>query len=112
MKIRLMIIVHNLLSNTSNENDLQSVYNANSYLGTRTSLQQVFSAIYDTYIMPFSYTGSEHIDITDNQISLNFPIRIYDENVLNPRAYDGAVFEIISGTDNFGSIQLGIEKTV
>ena len=48
-----------------------------------------------------SYTGSENIDITDNQISLNLPITINHEIVLNPRAYDGAVFEITSGTDNF-----------
>ena len=72
-----------------------------SYLGTVTSLQQVFSAIYATDIIPFSYTGSENIDITDNQISLNFPIKINNEIVLNPRAYDGAVFEIFSGTGNF-----------
>ena len=36
-----------------------------------------------------------------NQISLNPPIKINNEIVLNPRAYDGAVFEIIPGTDNF-----------
>ena len=51
--------------------------------------------------MPFSYTGSEDIDITDDQISLNFPIKINNEIVLNPRAYDGAVPEMLSGTDNF-----------
>ena len=51
--------------------------------------------------MPFSYTVSENIDITDNQISLNFRIKINNEIVLNPRAYDGAVFEMIPGTDNF-----------
>ena len=58
-------------------------------------------ARYGTDIIPFSYTGSENIDITDNQISLNLPIKINNEIVLNPRAYDGAVFEIIPGTDNF-----------
>ena len=51
-------------NNTSNEYTLQGVYNANSYLGTITSLQQVFLATYDTDIMPFSYTGSNNIDIT------------------------------------------------
>ena len=45
-------------NNTSNEYTLQDVYNANSYLGTITSLQQVFLAIYGTDIIPFSYTGS------------------------------------------------------
>ena len=57
--------------------------------------------MYDTTVSPYTYTGSKHIDITDNQISLTFPLKIYDEVVLNPRAYDGAVFETISGTDNF-----------
>ena len=32
-------------------------------------------------------------------------MKIHDEVVLNPRAYDGAVFEIISGTDNFAFTQ-------
>ena len=51
--------------------------------------------------MPFSHTGSENINITNNQVSLNFPIETNDEIVLNPRAYDGAVFDMLSGTDNF-----------
>ena len=89
------------LNGTSNGYGLQSVYNANSYLGTITSLQQVSLAIYDTDIIPFPYTGSGNIDITDNQIPLNSPITINDEVVLNPRAYDGAVFGLLSGTGNF-----------
>ena len=51
--------------------------------------------------MPFSFTGSENIDITDNHISLNFLIKASNAIVLNPRAYDGAVFEVMSGTGNF-----------
>ena len=92
-----------MLNSTSNEYTLQGVcIITNSYLGTITPLQQVcLLAIYDTDIMPFSYTGSENIDITDNQVSLNFPLKINNETVLNPRAYDGAVFEMLSGTDNF-----------
>ena len=86
---------------TSHEYDLQSVYNANGPIGIITELQQVFLAIYDTGIITCSYTGSEHIDITDNQISLNLQIEINNEIVVNPRAYEGAVFEIISGTGNF-----------
>ena len=38
-----------------------------------------------------------------NEISLNFPLRVNDGVVLNPRNYDGAVFEMSSGTDNFTS---------
>ena len=44
-------------------------------------------AIYDTNAQPFVYTGSEHIDITNNNISLRFPINMNNEIVLNPRAY-------------------------
>ena len=72
-----------ILNNTSNEYDLQSVYNGNSYIGTITdlSLLTVFSTIYDTSISPSTYTGSENIDTTDNQISLNFPLQINGEIV-------------------------------
>ena len=86
---------------TSNEYDVQSVYNANGFIGIITELQQVCLAIYDTDIIPCSYTGSENIDITDNQIPLNLPIRKNNEIGLNPRAYDGAVVDMQSGTDNF-----------
>ena len=64
-----------ILNNTSNEYDLQSVYNGNGFLGTMTGLPQVFLAIYDTCISSHTYTGSENIDITNNQISLNFRIK-------------------------------------
>ena len=53
---------------TSNEYDLQPVYGANGLIEIIAELQQVFLAIHDTDIIPFSYTGSENIDITDNQI--------------------------------------------
>ena len=66
--------------NTSNEYTLQGVYNAKSYLGTITSLQQVCLAIYDTDLIPFPYTGSEHIGITDNTISLNLSKRNKQRN--------------------------------
>ena len=95
------------LNNTSNEYDLQSVYNANSYIGIITDLSQVFLAIYDTTVSPYSYTGSENIDITDNQISLSFPLKMNDEVVMHPRAY-GNVFDMISGTDMFAFRQNSI----
>ena len=94
-----------MLNNTSNEYTLQGVYNANSYLGTITPLQQVPLAIYDIDSIPLSYTGNENIDITNNQIALSFPLKINNEIVLNPRAYDGAVFEMVSGTDNYAYSQ-------
>ena len=86
---------------TSNDYDSQSAYNGNGFIGTTTPLQQVYLAIYDTRAQPFVYTGSENIDITYNQISLSFPTKINNETVLNPRAYDNAVFEMFSGTGNF-----------
>ena len=76
-----------ILNNTSNEYDLQSVYNGNSYIGIITELSQVFLAIYDTSISPSTYTGSENIDITDNQISLNFPLKINGEIVMHPSVW-------------------------
>ena len=35
-----------------------------------SDLSQVCLAIYDTNAQPFTYTGSEHIDMTNNQVSL------------------------------------------
>ena len=70
-----------ILNGTSNEYDSQSVYNGNGFIGIITELSQVYLAIYDTNMNPFSYTGSEYIDITNNQISLNFPMKINDEVV-------------------------------
>ena len=63
-----------ILNNTSNEHTLQGVYTANSYIGTINTLQDVYLAIYDTSISPTTYTGSENIVITDNQISINVPL--------------------------------------
>ena len=75
-----------MLNSTSNEYDLQSVYNGNGLFGVITEISQVYLAIYDTHVNPFSYTGSEHIDITNNQVSLKNPLQINNEIVLNPRA--------------------------
>ena len=36
---------------------------------------QVFLAIYDTTVSPQTYTGSENIDITNNDISLTLPVK-------------------------------------
>ena len=44
-----------ILNNTSNEYDLQSVYNGNSYIGIITDLSQVFLAIYGTTVSPNLY---------------------------------------------------------
>ena len=61
--------------------------------------------MYDTTVSPYSYTSSENIGITENRMSLSFPLEVNDEVVLNTRNYDEAVFEISSGTDNFTFLQ-------
>ena len=63
-----------ILNNTSNEYDLQSVYNSNSYIGIITDLSQIFLAICDTSVSPSTYTGSENIT-TNNGISLNLSLK-------------------------------------
>ena len=88
---------------TSNEYDLQSVYNANSHIGSITDLSQVFLAIYDTTVSPSTYTGSENIDITNNEISLNCPLKINDELCLNPRV--NGYFELYAGTSGITFLQ-------
>ena len=92
--------LESILNNTSNEYTLQGVCTANGFIGSITELQQVFLAIYDTAVFPHTYTGSENIGITDDQISSNFIVKVNDEVVSNPRNYDGG-FEMNSGTDNF-----------
>ena len=57
--------------------------------------------MYGTSVQSFTYTGSENIDITYNRVSLNSIIKANGEIVLNPRAYDGAVFDMLSDTDSF-----------
>ena len=74
-----------MLNNTSNGYTIQGVYTANGLIGSVNELQQVFLAIYDTGISSYTYTGSENMNITNNEISLTFPLNINDEVVLNPR---------------------------
>ena len=60
--------------------------------------------MYELPTQSTTYTGSENIDITDNQISLNFPLKINDEIVMHPRAY-GIQFELYAGTSGFAFLQ-------
>ena len=92
-----------ILNNTSNEYDLQSVYNGNSYIGIITELQNVFLAIYDISVSPSSYTGSENIDITNNEISLSFPLTINNEPFLNPRV--SGYYEIYAAPNGISLLQ-------
>ena len=64
---------------------------------------QVFLATYDTTVPPQTYTGSENIDITNNEISLNFPLTINDESFLNPRV--NGYFEIYSAPNGISFLQ-------
>ena len=90
-------------NNTSNEYDLQSVYNGISYIGVITELSQVFLAIYDTGISPYTYTGSENINITNNGISLTFPLKVNGGIVPNPRL--NGYFELYAGTSGITFLQ-------
>ena len=89
--------LESILNANSNEYDLQSVYNGNGFIGLLSDLPQIALAIYDTNIQPFTYTGSESLGTTNNQVSLKPPIKITDEIVLHPRAY-GIQFEMHAGT--------------
>ena len=73
-----------ILNNTLHEYGLQSVHNGNGFLGIITELLQVSLAIYDTGMSSHTFTGNENIDITDNQISLKFLIKLNGKIVLNP----------------------------
>ena len=73
-----------ILNNSSNEYTLQGAYNGNSYIGSINALQDVYLAMYGTTVSPQTYTGSENIDITINEISLNFPLK-NDEIFLKPK---------------------------
>ena len=92
-----------ILNNTSNEYDLQSVYNGNSYIVIITDLSQVFLAIYDTGTNSSTYTGSENIDITNNEISLSFPLTINNEPFLNPRV--SGYYEIYAAPNGISLLQ-------
>ena len=92
-----------ILNNTSNEHDLQSVYNGNGFLGIITDLSHISLAIYDTGMSSHTYTGSENTGITYTQISLKFPIQMNDETVLNPRLNE--YVELHAGTSGFSLLQ-------
>ena len=52
---------------------------------------------------PHTYTGSENIDTTGNQISLSFSLKVNGEIVLNPRL--NGHFELHAGTSGFTFLQ-------
>ena len=52
--------------------------------------------MYDTNTNPSTYTGNESIDIADNEISLNVPIKTNGEIVFHPRNHTNAVFEMVT----------------
>ena len=65
-------------------------------------MADIYNVIYsnteiDTLLANQTYTGSENIDITNNQLSLTFPLKVNGEIVMNPRS-GGAFFEMYAGT--------------
>ena len=71
------------------------MYTANGFIGSITVLSQVYLSMYDTGIPSYTYTGSENINITNNEISLTFPLKVNDEVILNPRL--NLYFELYAG---------------
>ena len=89
------------------ERETDTIYNR--FVTIQVSLVSKFSyhiclAIYDIPIEPVTYTVSEDIDITNNQISLDFLIEIIGEIVMHPRS-GGVYFEMYAGTSGFACSQ-------
>ena len=59
--------------------------------------------MYDTTVSPQTYTGSENIDMTNNEISINLLLKINDEIFWNPRL--NYYFEIYAGTSGITFLQ-------
>ena len=78
------------------------MYNNKGCIGVIADLSQVFLAIYDIPIESVTYTGSENIDITNNQIWLNLPLTVNGEIVMNPRS-GGVYFEIYAVLRGYSS---------
>ena len=57
----------------------------------------------DALLQVTNLTGSDNLDISNNQISLNFPLTINDEIFLNPRVND--YFEINSAPNGISFLQ-------
>ena len=95
-----------VLNGSSNEYDLQSVYNGSGFIGIITELTQVYLNIYDngTATSSNDYTGSENIVIDDRVISLTDDIIINSIKVkndddslttmINLNAYGGLLLDI------------------
>ena len=58
---------------------------------------------------PQTYTGSENIGITNNEIPANFPLNVNDEIVLNPRV--NCYFEIYSAPNCISFLQHNSDGT-
>ena len=58
----------------------------------------------DTLLTNTNLTGSEHIDITNNEIPLSVRLTINNEIVINPRAY-GIQFELYAASSGITCLQ-------
>ena len=65
---------------------------------------QLFLAIYGIPIEPVTYTGSENIDYTINQI-YETSMKINGEVVMHPRSGGGVLFEMYAGSSSFACLQ-------
>ena len=90
------------------EFQMNTIYNQfimvrNGFLGIISDLSQVYLTMYGTGISSYTYAGSENIDITDNQISLTYPLKINNEAFLNPML--NYYYELYAGTSGFIFLQ-------
>ena len=60
--------------------------NCNGFIGIIPELPQAYLATSDTDAQPFVYTGSGNIDTTNNQLSLDFPIKKKQRNRVKPKS--------------------------
>ena len=88
-------------ADTPNSYDRNSIDNliATIYVSNHYNKTEIYTIVADQ-----THTGSENIGITNNQISLNCPMKINDEIVMHPRAY-GIQFDMYAGTSGFASSQ-------
>ena len=96
------------LSNYYNTTEIDTLFEnidlSNYFTKAETHATYYDKIAMDSLLANQIYTDSENINITNNQISLTFPLKVNGEIVMNPRAY-GIQFEIYAGTSGVFSTE-------
>ena len=82
------------IPNLYNKNEIDTLFE-NIDLSNYYDKTEVYILLTNTNL-----TGSENIDITNNETSLTYPLKVNGEIVINPRAY-GIQFEMYAATSGF-----------